>query len=346
MAVSDVINSLKELVDWLRFWKHRTAASLTGFIGSANIVGRVYIEDNIAQEEIAPDLMSILNQFYASWIVCALGLNEMCCGGQTVRQRLELVATEGYNTSVTDHILEGFGSNNAKPMVSTEAAVVKLDEATQRLVNGRLIELEFQGEGMRDKVKANIHVQLVPHIIDTLVSEGFMSVNFVPPISARIKAMRAGEISFIKDFIFARDLIKRQSEALKKDDQGMLLEMMSRQRNQLFKWAANLIGILPETHNLSNAIVIVNKMTFDKVCRNAHVDFDNFLQRTKFFAKTYTMGVVVVDPMYGKVTMYFAGMPQVGTYSFEMVKKVGFKKESFDLKEIMTAFAQGAAPRF
>ena len=55
----------------------------------------------------------------------------------------------------------------------------------------------------------------------------------------------------------------------------------------------------------------------------------------------------VVDPMYGTMKMYFAGIPTVGTYSYTMINKIGSKgKDSFDLKEVMTAFSQGQAPRF
>lgn len=410
------------------------APSLTMFGRQANIMGRVYIEDSIAQDDIAIPLMGVLNQMYVCWIITALGLDSICADGRTVRDRLAMVAGEEFVDDLIANIKDSFGSNKEnKISVSNEAKLVDMDSEAQRLACGRLIELDFnigavsvqttsgggtktsgttstngttsmtgnsnnysvadttgdqdnhttitnannksnsttttnstttsQTNTTRDNstvvtsninaaygaslLRAYVYVQMIPYILQQEVAGGFMGVNFAPSASTRWKQLRAGEISFVKDFIFARDLIKKQAQLLKRDNTGIIAEMMARQRNALFKWATGLTGILPERHNLANAILIMNKQTFDQSCRDAHVDFDNRLAREKFFLKTFSMVMVVVDPLYGNVKMYFAGIPAVATYSYAMINKVGAKgKDSFDLKEIMTAMAQGQTPRF
>ena len=368
------------------------APSLTMFGRQANIMGRVYIEDSIAQDDIAIPLLGVLNQMYVCWIITALGLDSMCADGRTVRDRLAMVAGEAFVDDLVANIKNSFGSNKSnKVIASNEAKLVDMDSETQRLACGRLIELDFNigqvsvqtttgGGTQTDKtldskgnetssttkptdpkvtvtqninpanaslLRAYVYVQMIPYILQQDVASGFMGVNFAPSASTRWKQLRAGEISFVKDFIFARDLIKKQEQLLKKDNTGIIAEMMVRQRNALFKWATGLTGILPERHNLANAILIMNKQTFDQSCRDAHVDFDNRIAREKFFLKTFSMVMVVVDPLYGNVKMYFAGIPAVATYSYAMINKVGAKgKDSFDLKEIMTAMAQGQTPRF
>ncbi len=328
---------------------NKAAPSLTQYARQTNIMGRVYIEDSIAQDDIAIPLMGALNQMYLCMIITALGIDSKCADGRTVRDRLALVAGESLDTSILANINECFGTTTTKPIASTEAQVVNTDPDTQRLVCGRLIELDFNAAGSVSAalLKAHLFVQLVPYILQQQVCAGFMNINFAQSLSSRWKALRAGEISFVKDFILGRDQVEKAGKMLKNDNTGVIAEMMTRQRNKLFRWAAGMTGILPERHNLAAAIMVLNKQTFDQTCREAHVDFNSFLSREKFFIKTFSMMMVVVDPMYGTVKMYFAGNPAVGTYSYQMINKVGAKnKDAFDLKEVMTAFSQGQAPRF
>lgn len=384
-------NGLSALADWIRQGGiEKKMPSLTAYGHQANVMGRVYIEESIAQDDIAIPLMSILNQMYCCWIITALGIDSMCADGRTVRERLQLVSGESFTDQLINDITNNFGVDKPKVRPSCEAKVIEMDLESQRLVCGRLIELDFlmhtvttessatnsesKGEDLLTKgnkvekteswtksgskmdketvtkgslSKVYMYVQLVPYILKTEVAEQFMGLNFTPTLSQRIQQLKAGEISFIKDFIFAKDLIKKQSTALKKDNTGIVNEMLIRQRNSLFRYIAGLTNFLPERHNLANAIMILDKQTFDRTCRDAHIDFDNYISRNKFFLKTFSMVMCVVDPMYGTMKMYFAGIPTVGTYSYTMINKIGSKgKDSFDLKEVMNAFAQGQAPRF
>lgn len=384
-------DGLARLADWIRQGGiEKKMPSLTAYGHQANVMGRVYIEESIAQDDIAIPLMSILNQMYCCWIITALGIDSMCADGRTVRERLQLVSGESFTDQLINNIADGFGVDKPKVRPSCEAKVIEMDLESQRLVCGRLIELDFlmhtvttessatnsesKGEDLLTKgnkvekteswtksgskmdketvtkgslSKVYMYVQLVPYILKSEVAEQFMGLNFTPTLSQRIQQLKAGEISFIKDFIFAKDLIKKQSTALKKDNTGIVNEMLIRQRNSLFRYVAGLTNFLPERHNLANAIMILDKQTFDKTCREAHIDFDNYISRNKFFLKTFSMVMCVVDPMYGTMKMYFAGIPTVGTYSYTMINKIGSKgKDSFDLKEVMNAFSQGQAPRF
>ncbi len=384
-------DGLSKLVEWIREGGiEKKMPSLTAYGHQANVMGRVYIEDSIAQDDIAIPLMSILNQMYCCWIITALGIDSRCADGRSVRTRLQLVSGESFTEKLMNDIASDFGVEKpAKVRPSCEAKVIEMDLESQRLVCGRLIELDFLmgtvttetsnssgksfsvdttvkgtnevtiGNGTTESgstkttvtkgslAKVYMYVQLVPYILKQEVAEQFMGLNFTPTLSQRIQQLKAGEISFIKDFIFAKDLIKKQSTALKRDNTGIVNEMLIRQRNSLFRWVAGLTNFLPERHNLANAIMILDKQTFDRTCRDAHIDFDNYITRNKFFLKTFSMVMCVVDPMYGTMKMYFAGIPTVGTYSYSMINKIGSKgKDSFDLKEVMTAFSQGQAPRF
>ena len=214
-------------------------------------------------------------------------------------------------------------------------------------------EKTSKGGGYTQKVgpagscKAYFYVMLHPFMINHDVYKNFMQLNFIPKTSERWRAVRAKEISFWKDFIFARDIVEREIKTLKNDKSGLVTELMSRQKSGVWRWIGGMLGIIPESHNLANAILVFDKQSFDASCREARIDFSNASQRTLFFRKTFTMMVVVVDTMYGRVDMYYAGVPSVGNYTFNTINKIGSgKNDNFDLKSIITAFASGASPRF
>ena len=199
--------------------------------------------------------------------------------------------------------------------------------------------------------KAYLYVQLVPYVLTPAVVEGYITANFSPPISKRWTKYKAGEISFWRDFVLARDLIKKQAKILKQDKHGVILDMMQRQKGALWAWWKHLFeshfagGNM--SHNLANTILISSKATFDRTCRESRINFNDNNQRQKFFNKTWSMIVCVVDPLYNTVEMYFNGVNMKGTYSFAMINKVGAKgQDNFDLKEVMSAFSQGLTPKF
>lgn len=208
--------------------------------------------------------------------------------------------------------------------------------------------------------KAYLYVQLIPYVLTPDVVSGYIGANFAPPVSRRWTKFKAGEISFWKDFVLARDIIRKQKKILKQDKHGIILSMMSKQRSSLFAWwegilglvtsdanGHNPVGIRSMSHNLANTMLITSKATFDRTCRELGLNFENWTQRQKFFNKTWSMLICVVDPLYNTVDMYFNGVDVKGSYNFAMINKVGAKgQDNFDLKEVMTAFSQGLTPKF
>ena len=364
-------------------------ASLTEYTKPFNIMARMYIERQIAGDDIALPLIGTLNQLYCSFVITALNLNSFVANGRTIRDLLKIVSTEQF-VDVVEMTKEAFG-NMDTPIASIESSVINLDPDSQRLVSGRVIELDIQLPAStvqdvstsggpttsktmsvtnsdaevkyedktenKDKrvvtkttstvnAKLTLYVQLVPYVIDSDAVGGFLSMNFSPSIKQRWKQYRAGEISFWRDFVASRDLIKKEAKILKADKSNTLLDMMLKSNNALWRWFAGFSGVLDERHNIASSLLITEKKTFVKECSLAGVDFSNQSQRQAFFRKTMVMMVIVVDTMYNNVEMYFNGINTKGEYSYAMINKLSKGKDAFDLKEIMTAFAQGQSPKF
>lgn len=348
MSVIEDAGSIVELVDYISKASRRTEASLSGYTKKTNIISRVYLEESLTREDITIPLMGTLNQLYITWVLTALNLDRTIAGGKTVREVFGVVSSENYNDPITlvSHNFKDEDWDKQITSYSIEAAdpLVELEKDSQRFAAGRLIEIEFAiGEKM--SIKAYLYVQLIPYVITTDIAQGFFSANFTPSFMTRWKQYKAGEISFWKDFVFAADLIKNHKETLKNDTDGVLYDMLSHQRNALAKW---FFGMFSNNHNSANAIIVVDISTFRKVCNEAHIDFKNASVRQSFFRKTFTTALVVVDTMYGSVEMYFNGIDTKGTYTFDMINKVGAKgaKDSVDMKDLMKSFSQGMSPKF
>ena len=205
---------------------------------------------------------------------------------------------------------------------------------------------ETQSEHIQE-FTAYIYVQLIPRLMTTDSSRLMLDIQYVPTLSERWRKYRAGEISFWKDFVFARDLINKQHQALKNDKSGTIGQLLTKSRGKLAQYFLGLMGMRDPSHNLASAITIISKDAFDRACKENHIDFTNIRMRNNYFNRTFTMMMVVVDTMYGKVDIYYNGVDYVGTYTFDMVNRVGAKgKDNFNLKEVMTAFSQGMSPRF
>lgn len=383
--VSQATLGLADLVAAIRDAKQGLTSSLTQFTKNMNVMGRVYIEDSIAVDPIGVPLVGSLHQMYISYIMAALNLDSYCMNGRTVRQLYEIVQTEDYhrdpaavvkdffynvalpeytkrtpeeNQQVTFEYFQDWlvGNGKAPQKASLEAAsgVYQLDNDAQRLVAGRLLEFELQAPVTQgDKFvaqtpfKAYMYVQLIPYIMNGETIASFLKANYETNLKIRWDKLRTGEINFWHDFVFALDLVKKQAQVIKNDRTGVVAEMMNQNRNKLFRWLAGLLDIMPESHNLANAVMIMDRNTFRQTTNEYHIDFRNTDVRQKFFNKTFTMIICVVDLTYQTVDMFFNGVQNMGQYTFDMINKVGAKgKDNFNLKEIMQAFSQGMTPRF
>lgn len=340
--LNDIRSTLRDLVDEIRRIREGLSISLTEYTRDANVISKVYIEKSIVNDEIAIPLMATLNQMYIGFVMTALNLNAYVDQTRTVRDRIRTISTESYVDA-----LDVIENNFSKLEYSTEASTVKLDNEVQKLVVGRIVEMDMGipsgKDGKIQSMKVYLNVMLIPNAIDSKVAEQVIAINYSPPISQRLRRVMAGEIKFWKDFVLAQDLIKQHKEALKHDKTGMLYEMSRSSQNAL---AQTLLGLFIEEpkHNLANSILVIDKASFKKACVQAGINFDDYITRQKFFVKSMMMMIVVVDTMYNLVEMYFNGLKNKGEYTYNMINKAGKEKSDIDMKNLMTMYAQGMAP--
>lgn len=272
--------------------------------------------------------------------------------GRMIEIRL---AANGSLTTTTSNVKDGISVKNNQKYVNVAGHDINGNPVMGNIPNGGSLDTGIDHSNARttqtseqiQEFTAYIYVQLIPRILTTDTSRLMLDIQYVPTLSERWRKYRAGEISFWKDFIFARDLIDKQHQALKNDRTGTVGQIVSKSRGKLAQYFFGLASLRTPSHNLASAISIISKDAFDRACKENNIDFGNIKMRNNYFNRTFTMMMVVVDTMYGKVDIYYNGVDYVGTYTFDMVNRVGAKgKDNFNLKEVMTAFSQGMSPRF
>lgn len=373
--VKETYDTIGELSKAIRDFRLGLTVSLPAFLKSTNIMSRVYIEEKLYEEEILLPLIGLANQMYAGFVMTALQLNQYVTNSRNVRNVLELVATEDYEDSTDIIHNEMHGTN----IHTEDNKVLTLEQKEQKLVSGRVIELDLHIEASANGTVSNInqtiqgqkgnqtninmiqekgpsvtkvllYVQLIPYLITTSIVEQVITLHTGNTKEFRRKKAKAGEISFFWDYLFERDLITDQTKALKEDRTGMLYKMLKQSNNSLSKALLRFVNIAPENHNLANTILILDNSTFKTACSKSGVDFTHKATRDKFFKETFIMMVMIVDTNYNNVTIYFNGLDTKGDYSFKMIQANSgagsHGSDKYDLKDIMTALSTGMSPKF
>lgn len=368
--------TLGKLVGWMRAVEDRTSKSLPNYLKRCTVSSKVFITKEAVQEECLNDLLFCVNNLYIGWILTALSINQMV-NGSRVRDLLSVVATESLSSSSTykstDDLVANFAtryntpSDNLRakfytPVIPNENAILNEDaEPTTgvgnkkileqpkdfRLLGGTVIDVSFNlGDSKnRQTITVPVLVSLQPNIIDASVAKEFFKVNFNPALWQRWFKVTTGEISFFKDFLFEMDMLNEKTSAIKADKTGQLKLLYEEQANGLSSWWLKLIGWRAERQNIASTIQIFTKPQFDQFCHETNCNFNRFDDRSKYFSKTFTMLVAVIDSQYNKIHMYIDGIDGVGEYMFSQLQNFT-KPNQYDLTSVMRAFANTTTPRF
>lgn len=356
-------SSFGGLVEMVRNLEDATSMSLFQYTKRSTINSRVFIEKTLAGEEILTPLMLNIMNLYTGLILTATCMNQYVTSTKRVRDMMSVVATESYNQPPVDldACMESF-FQQPKMDVGWQNSTVTDDNAFEdsgggqvvdpetriaNLPSGRIIQVEFANPsaGRRNAQKIDLQLNLQPTYIPTDVAQQFVELHFSPSLKQRWLQMTTGEISFWKDFILHQDQRKRRIDALRHDKTGTLREMIERKENNLSRAWLKLTTVMPEYQNIANSILIFDKNNLQKVCSRSGLKLTDYRSRQAFLDKTFVMMMCVVDPMYNSVDMYYHGLQNTSTFTFDQIKR-NSQTEKVDLMSVMKTYAQGMAPKF
>ncbi len=358
------------LINLVQNIEDATAMSLPQYVKRAIINSRVFIQKELAGEDVLTPLLLNISNIYGGFILTAYGMNQYVTNSHTVRRLMDITATENFSEKADDDVVNidvdqiignYFGSLAPKSVEvpqmvewkatndistvgnKTGSSFIEIPKSVN-IPQGRIIEVKFGDPKSGKGFSIPLYLQLTPKFIPSEVMEQFVAINFTPSFRQRWMQTTVGEIDFINDLIFSADLVKKRRMALKRDTDGILKSMLDRQSNSLANAWLKLSQVTPERQNIANSIMIVDEQKFKRYCNNVGMKFENYSSRQKFFNRTFTMILCSVNPMDNTVTMYFHGLDAVGSYTFRQLE-TNSRTESYDLSQIMRAYSQGIAPK-
>lgn len=376
MDVRETTATLSSIAELIRDIEDGLSVSLPQYTKRSVISSRTYIQKECASQEILGDLLKVIMNMYSGFILTAVSMNQYIDKTKTVRDIMDIVATEGFSLPKDtisnfnmDVALESY-FNGQKMLVDTisdldiDATKVARDERERNtsstsntkfleypkevnIPSGRIIELKFGSEKKSDGIHltVNLFLQLMPIFVPKEVIAAFVNMNFTPSLKKRYLQYKTGEISFFKDFLLAMDIQKDRRKSMKADRSGILSDMIKKQENSLFDTMLKYLSVYKNKQNIANTIMIVNANDFNMVCNKYNIDFNKYRDRQSFFNKSFTMMLASIDENYNKVSIYFHGLEQYGTYTFNQIMN-NAKTEKYDLTDIMKAYSKGIAPKF
>lgn len=340
----------------------RGFGSLSQYTKGTVVRGRVYIDDSVVNEPVTPGLISSLQIIYCGMVLTALRMNQFIGGGKTLKELLHVVATEDMKTPYVDisTSMESFGVTRANEKIDgggDGAMGTKPVEEVERLENGRVpvgrvIELEITNAEGKAIGKIPITVQLMPYVLAAATARQFVIHNNSPGFLNRLAQLRAGEISFWRDFVFGFDIAKSRSDAMRKDKSGILVEHATRVYNKAQTVTNGLIDrFISNTQNaprnVANYLLIFSEQTAKEARVASGIDLHKYSQRQKFMESTFVVVLAIVDPMFNRVTMYYSGIEDGATFPYDAFKQTGKGgTDPIDLVRAMQMMQQGQIPRF
>ena len=358
--------------------------SLTSYAKALTVQSRAYIDGAIAADPVVTDTLKTCHNIYASLVMSALQMNQYVSKTERVRDMIGVVATEGFNDTFIDIGLavESFaGEPNAKPSANHNTVYtgaktsnnapaqkqaanapevpdgVKVNNVTGEIVSfagdnhipsGKVIKVSLSHpDNPKNVITLNMQVVVRPYLLPNNVALAFLTKDAIPSYFQRWLQWRAGEISFWADLVFNIDQIQKRDKAIRDDKTGLLADAAADQRKKAGKTAANLAKADgSRSRNIANSIMIYSKDTVARAKAETGFDLWNQSDRERYFAMSFCMFLVIIDPTFNQVTMFFNGVDTYGTYTFDQMKVSSKGSSSADVVAILQALGQGKAPRF
>lgn len=238
-----------------------------------------------------------------------------------------------------------------KPYVKYDVGQVSSVDVSKNRIGpmGELFEVTLTNpENKEVAIKAPLFIQMRPSVIDHVAAPRFIDMNVDPGLWKRWTQLTTGEISFLKDFLFKRDMLKRQLSVLKDPQTADAYKEFVKTVAAKDRWAMSEMA-LPEkatiSTNLANSVMIFSEDTVALAKADSGVDLHNERDRKNYFKNAYAMIIVIVDPLHQRVTMYFNGVNGELDCSYNEFKPKDDKFDPKDFVAAVSAFATNSLGR-
>lgn len=234
--------------------------------------------------------------------------------------------------------MEAFGLEDTNREIQVRDSGKIVSELANLSV-GKLLEVTLEDGGK--KATFPVGLRLIANSIKSDVLAHTLTVNTVnnKSMKDRFHMWRAGQLRFMRDLIFAQDLIEEHRKTLMRDDKGVYAAVMKRrQKNRM----ASILSGSPSIATASNLMVITDT-TRKEVERMGGGRLEDFKTREQMFKGTYLMLLVVIDPEWEQLTIYHRSIDTPTELSVKDVKGQS-RGSGPDVTEILKAYQLGNSP--
>lgn len=214
---------------------------------------------------------------------------------------------------------------------------------------GKVIEITLNGP--RGAYKIPLFVRVNPYTVDPSLVSFLLETTGESMTSDKRRAMlKAGEITFWKDYVFGLDQVRRMQKVLSRDKDGEFAEFIARNSEKEDKRIRDTVNLIATkgyrtSSNLANAVLIFSEAAVRDGQMRGGTNLLDFSERQRFFDKNFASMMFVVDPAHEKVTLYLNGFSDVGHYSYsDFTRKKDLEGEDF--MSVLRTISAGNVSRF
>lgn len=312
----------------------------------------------------ASDVMNTLVNIFAGYYLQAISLSTLKVGDVNVMHALQkfnpntplIVSTESLNGCFAnpDQYAHGLPSKNTVSIEdafgtpSLEAKDGKHLQATGRFSDvtkeanalsvGKMLEVNLQQGDTKAVVNVSLRI-LANAVSPTTLTHNLSENRKNSTARERYYGMRAGSLKFLKDIIFAQDLIESHKKSRIRDQDGVFDDIRAR-RNKNTLAAIFRDGV---SFGTASNIVVMTEQTRKEIESESGLNVGYYKDRERIFADTYTMLMVVVDPEWEQVVIYHRSIDRPSELSLKDIKS-SERRGGPDVSEILKAYQMGNQP--
>jgi hypothetical protein len=158
--------------------------------------------------------------------------------------------------------------------------------------------------------------------------------------------MRAGELSFWKDFVAGMDLLADKRRWARNDKSGEMsefIQLLAKKNISRFKklWSVLSRDKTRHSTNLANTVMVLSEDTVQQVKRKTGYDLHRPDNLQNYFSDTMSLMIFIVNPEYRTVRLYLNGIDGATDYNYDAFKPKGAKQDVGGFMDALTALASG-----
>lgn len=361
--VNTTVQTVAKLIDMVKSGtNYYTTNSLAEVSKLTRVEPLTILSKDLLSLDYMPDVQNTVLNLFAAYYLQAVNIMTKVHDVEVIRllDRLNpdrdstgFMLSEGMSVESYRHSLPM--SSVSRISVEDEGGKFNLNDVSNLALGKMLnVSIGFQpGQDVKEGVSGaqnttkTVNLQVALRLMATVVPDETIQhlLSFKTQDNSfveRYHAWRAGRISFIKDLIFAQDLIDEWKRAAIGDDSNTMVEIMRRANN------AKKFGLLTKNPSLVSAsnIFVISEATARSVESKLGGRLSSPKVREKAFENTYGMLIVVVDREYERVTFYTRGNTASTDVSIKEIKSANKNGKGPDIGDLLKSLAIGSPLQF